>query len=150
MRHRVPLLAAVIALAGVPLVGCKEASTYKKVEPAHVDHKEGEEIHKLTLTEKAMERLDVQTTPARESKVDGAPEGEAARIVVPYSSLIYFADGSAHVYVNPEKNVFVRQPVEVDYIEGDMVVLKKGPVPGTLVASMAAAELLGTEVGVGH
>jgi hypothetical protein len=150
MRYLATTSAALLTAASVLLVGCKEASTYKKVEPAHVDHKEGEAIHKMTLTEKAMERLDVQTTPAREGKVDGAPEGEAARIVVPYSSLIYFADGSAHVYTNPEKNVFIRQPVEVDYIEGDVVVLKKGPAPGTLVASVAAAELLGTEVGVGH
>ena len=150
MRFPYPFIAVLLALASLPLVGCKEGSTYKKVEPAHVDHKEGEAIHKMTLTDKAMERIDVKTTPAREGKVEGAAEGEAARIVVPYSSLIYFADGSTHVYVNPEKNVFVRQPVEVDYIEGDMVVLKKGPAPGTQVASMAAAELLGTEVGVVH
>jgi hypothetical protein len=150
MRLPSSFVTVLLALASLPLAGCKEGSTYKKIEPAHVDHLEGEAIHKMTLTDKAVERLDVQTTPAREGKVEGAPEGEAARIVVPYSSLIYFADGTTHVYTNPEKNVYIRQPVEVDYIEGDMVVLKKGPAPGTLVASVAAAELLGTEVGVGH
>jgi hypothetical protein len=150
MRLPSPFVTVLLALASLPLAGCQEGSTYKKVDPAHVDHKEGEAISKMTLTDKAMERIDVKTTPAREGKVEGAAEGEAARIVVPYSSLIYFADGSTHVYTSPEKNVFVRQPVEVDYIESDMVVLKKGPAPGTLVASVGAQELLGTEVGVGH
>jgi multidrug efflux pump subunit AcrA (membrane-fusion protein) len=150
MRHCPQFAAALIAMAAIQLVGCKEASTYKKVEPAHVDHKEGEDIHKITLTEKAVERIDVKTAPVREGKIEGAPDNEASRSVVPYSALIYFADGTAHVYTNPEKNVFIRQPVEVDYIEGDMVVLKSGPAPGTQVASMGATEIYGTEVGVGH
>jgi len=150
MRHSFSFLMAAVAVASLQLAGCKDSSEYKKVEPAHVEHKEGEAISKMTLTEKAMERLDVQTTPVLDSKIEGAPEGEGARTVVPYSALIYFADGTAHVYTSPEKNVFVREPVEVDYIEGDTVVLKKGPAAGTLVATVAAAELLGTEVGVGH
>lgn len=150
MRHCCQFVAALLAVASLQLVGCKEGSTYTKVEPAHVDHKEGEEISKLTLTEKAMERLDVQTAPVREGKVSGASETEASRSIVPYSALIYFADGGAHVYTSPEPRVFVRQPVEVDYIEGDMVVLKSGPAPGTQVASVGATELFGTEFGVGH
>jgi hypothetical protein len=115
-----------------------------------VEHKEGEEFHKLTLTEKAMERLAVETAPVREEKVEGAAEGGAARLVVPYSALIYVADGSAFVYTSPAPRVFLRQPVEVDYIEGDTVVLKSGPPPGTQVASVGATELFGTEFGVGH
>ena len=150
MRHRIQFVAALFAVASLQLVGCKEASTYTKVEPAHVDHKEGEDISKLTLTEKAMERLDVQTAPVREGKISGAAEDQASRTIVPYSSLIYLADGAAFVYTSPEPRVFVRQPVEVDYIEGDMVVLKSGPTPGTQVASVGATELFGTEFGVGH
>jgi hypothetical protein len=40
--------------------------------------------------------------------------------------------------------------VEVDYIEGDTVVLNDGPAPGTVVASVGVAELYGTEFAVGH
>ena len=65
MQCRFQFAVGLLVVASLPLVGCKEASTYKKVEPAHVDHKKGEEISKLTLTEKAMERLDVQTAPVR-------------------------------------------------------------------------------------
>ncbi len=150
MRHSLKFVVATLAVASLQFTGCKEASTYTKVEPAHVEHKEGEEISKLTLTEKAMERLDVQTAPVRDGKVSGAPENEAARSVVPYSSIVYVATGDAFVYTSPEPRVFVRQPVVVDYIEGDIAVLKTGPAPGTLVASVGVTELFGTEFGVGH
>jgi hypothetical protein len=147
MRHTIHITVALIAAASLQLTGCNDkAGGYTKVEPAEVEHKEGEEFHKMTLTEKAMERLAVETAPVREDKVEGA----AARLVVPYSALIYVADGSAFVYTSPAPRVFLRQPVEVDYIEGDMVVLKSGPAPGTQVASVGATELFGTEFGVGH
>ena len=149
MRHSIQFVVAALAVASLQVAGCQEASTYTKVEPAHVDHKEGEAISKLTLTEKAIERLDVQTTAVREGRVNGA-ESEPSKSIVPYSSIIYIANGEAFVYTSPEPRVFVRQPVEVDYIEGDMVVLKNGPAPGVLVASVGVQELLGTEFGVGH
>jgi hypothetical protein len=44
---------------------------------------------------------------------------------------------------------FVRQKVEVD-LEGLIAVLSDGPAAGTLVASVGAAELYGTEFAVGH
>ena len=148
MRPSIHFGIAAVAVATFQIAGCKEASTYTKVEPAHVEHKEGEEISKLTLTEKAVERLDVQTSPVREGTA--ATEGQPATTIVPYSSIIYIADGKAFVYTSPEPGVFVRQPVEVDYIEGDNAVLKNGPALGVLVASVGAVELLGTEFGVGH
>ncbi len=151
MRRTFHITVALLAVASLQLTGCNEkAGGYTKVEPAEVEHNEGEEFHKLTLTEKAMERLAVETAPVREDKVEGAAEGAAARLMVPYSALIYVADGSAFVYTSPQPRVFLRQPVEVDYIEGDTVVLKSGPAPGTQVASVGATELFGTEFGVGH
>src|SRR5688572_30502921 len=123
MRHNIHFTVALLAVALLQFVGCQEASTYAKVEPAHVAHIDGQEISKLTLTEKAMERLNVQTAPVREAKSAGA-ENAAAGSVVPYSSIIYVAQGGAFVYTSPEPRVFVRQPVEVDYIDGDMAVLK--------------------------
>jgi len=148
MRLRIQFVVAALAMASLQVAGCEEASTYSKVEPAHVEHKKGEEISKLTLTEKAVERLDVQTSPVREGTA--ATEGQPATTIVPYSSIIYIADGKAFVYTSPEPRVFVRQLVEVDRIEGDNAVLTNGPGPGVLVASVGAVELLGTEFGVGH
>ena len=149
MRHCIQLALAALAVAGLHLTGCQEKSTYTKVEPAHVEHKDGEEISKLTLTEKAMERLDVQTTPVSETQATAA-EGEQARSIVPYSAILYVAKGDAIVYTSPAPRTFIRHPVDVDFIEGDQAVLKAGPPPGTLVVSVGVAELFGTEFGVGH
>jgi hypothetical protein len=148
MRSIFQLTVAALAVASLQLCGCQEKSTYTKVEPAQVEHKEGEEISKLTLTEKAMERLDVQTAPVGEAKA-GSEDGQA-RSVVPYSSIVYVAQGDAFVYTSPAPRTFIRQAVDVDYIEGDQAVLKAGPPPGTQVAVVGVAELFGTEFGVGH
>ena len=149
MRYTFQLTVAALAIVSLQLTGCQKKSTYTKIEPAHVEHKEGQEISKLTLTEKAMERLDVQTTPVREGKVEGDESG-TPRPFVPYSSILYVAKGDAFVYTSPAPGTFVRHPINVDYIEGDVAVLKDGPAPGTLVVSVGVAELFGTEFGVGH
>jgi hypothetical protein len=151
MRQSFHLLLVAFAVAGLQLAGCSEKSTYTKIEPAHVEHKEGEEISKLTLTEKAMERLAVETAPVREAAPEGdAAEGQSARSVVPYSAIVYVAQGDAFVYTNPAPRTFKREPVEVAYIEGNDAVLNSGPAPGTLVAVVGVTELFGTEFGVGH
>jgi multidrug efflux pump subunit AcrA (membrane-fusion protein) len=80
----------------------------------------------------------------------GAVEGQPAPLIVPYSAIVYVAQGDAFVYTNPAPRTFLRQPVEVDYIEGNEVVLKAGPAPGTQVAVVGVTELFGTEFGVGH
>ena len=149
MRHFMPLCVAALAIAGLQLTGCQEKSAYTKVEPAHVEHQEGEEISKLTLTEKAMERLDVQTVAVREAEANDSQTAQA-RTVVPYSAIQYVAKGDTFVYTNPQPRTFIRQAVEVDYIEGDQAVLKNGPPPGAEVVSVGVAELFGTEFGVGH
>ncbi len=71
------------------------------------------------------------------------------RKVVPYSALIYDKHGQTWVYTSPKPRTFVRNKVEVDYIEGNMVVLKDGPPTGTVVASVGVAELYGTDTGIG-
>ncbi|MEX2308957.1 MAG: hypothetical protein WD738_15255 [Pirellulales bacterium] len=150
MRLTFPFTIAALAVASVQLAGCqREASSYTKVEPAHVEHVEGSEISKLTLTEKAMERLDVQTVPVAEAEV-GEEGSREARPVVPYSAVMYVPDGKTFVYTSPQPRTFVRHAVNVDFIEGDSAVLNEGPPTGTQVVTVGAAELFGAEVGVGH
>lgn len=150
MRYSTQLAFAALIIATLQVAGCQRASsTYTKVEPAKVEHVKGSEISKLTLTEKAMERLAVQTAPVSETQV-GEAENQQARPVVPYSSLMYVPTGETFVYTSPEPRTFVRQAVNVDYIEGDSVVLIDGPPVGMQVVSVGAAELFGTEFGVGH
>jgi len=75
--------------------------------------------------------------------------GEPQR-VIPYSAVIYDATGKTWAYTNPEPLTFVRHAIDVEYIEGDLAVLKDGPAVGTPVVTAGAAELLGVEQGVGH
>ena len=83
--------------------------------------------------------------------VELSVEGQGAtQKVVPYSSLLYDADGRTWVYVSPEPLSYVREEVEVDYILGDRVFLTDGPEKGTPVVSVGAAEVFGTEFEVGH
>jgi len=43
----------------------------------------------------------------------------------------------------------VREPIEITRISGDDVVLSSGPVVGTAVVTVGAAELVGAEAGLG-
>ena len=76
--------------------------------------------------------------------------GGESRKVVPYSSLIYDLKGEAWAYTSPAPLTFVRDRVNVDFIDGDKAVLSHGPAAGTSVVTTGAAELYGTEAGVGH
>jgi hypothetical protein len=112
-----------------------------------VEHVEGSEISKITLTEKAMERLAIATAPVREAMVTRAA---SPRRVVPYAAVLYDAHGETWVYTSPEQRAFIRHPIGVDYIEGDLAVLSDGPPSGTLVVTVGAAELFGAEFEIGH
>ena len=104
--------------------------------PAKVEAIEGSEFSRLTLTEKATERLGIQVA-------------EVADNAIPYGALLYDLDGSTFVYTNPEPLAFVRAPVVVDRIEGDQVILVEGPPAGTAVVTVGGAELIGIEFGLG-
>lgn len=89
--------------------------------------------------------------PGQRVRVRLALSGKGkTRKVVPYSALIYDPNGETWVYTSSSPRTFVRQEVEVDYIEGDMAVLDEGPSPGTVIAVVGVAELYGAEFKVGH
>ena len=71
------------------------------------------------------------------------------RKIIPYAAVLYDAKGNAWVYTNPEPLVFVRQPIQIDTIVGNEVLLVDGPPAGTAVVTVGGAELFGTEFGVG-
>jgi len=68
--------------------------------------------------------------------------------VIPYAAVIYDTEGNTWVYTNPEPLTYVRQPIVIDYIEGDRAVLMEGIESGTQVVTVGASELLGAELGV--
>lgn len=72
------------------------------------------------------------------------------KLVVPYSAIIYDTKAQAWVYTSPAALTFVRQPVEIDFIEGNKVVLVSGPALATPIVTVGVAELWGAEAGMGH
>lgn len=139
-----------ITLLGlVILPACqKKETTHHKIEPAHIEHIEGSEVSQVALTEKAVERLGIETVPATEEMI--AHSEARLRMAVPYSALLYDVQGRAWVYTNPEPQTYIRHEVKVDFIGRDKAILHEGPAPGTMVVSVGAAELYGTEYEVGH
>lgn len=147
-RTRRWLAVAGLLALGLALSACTQESAQGEsatVEPATVEHVEGSEVSRLTLTARAAERLGIQMTAIRATKVAGK-----ARTVIPYGAVLYDPNGDTWVYVAREPRSYLREPISVDYIQGDQAVLTDGPATGTLVVTVGAAELHGTEVGVGH
>lgn len=88
--------------------------------------------------------------PEQRVRVELTLQGSGAqRPVAPYAAVIYGLQGDTWLYTNPEPLTFVREPVTIDFIDGDLAVLVEGPPAGTVVVTAGAAELYGTEFGVG-
>jgi hypothetical protein len=114
-----------------------EASDTAKVEPIG-----NTGLKRVILTKSAAKRLDIQTAPARQAVVSGKQ-----RIVIPYSAVLYDADGATWTYTSPKPLVFVRHDIRVDAIEGNRAVLGDGPAAGTAVVTVGAPEVWGIEYG---
>jgi hypothetical protein len=142
---------AIAGMAATMLLtaGCNKPSLaqVEQIHPASVDKIAGSAISRVTLVEDAMQRLDIQTGAVTEAK---SPRTGATQKAVPYAALIYDPQGNSWVYTSPNARVFVRAPIDVDYIQDDMVYLKDGPAPGTTIVTVGVAELYGTEFTVGH
>ena len=139
---------AVTPLAALLLLSCKQAeSAPVHINPANVEHTDGSDLGVLTLTEKAAERLGVETAPLAGAFID---EQGRERTAVPYSAVLYDANGETWVYTNPAPLTFVRHRIEIESIEGDLAIITSGPEQGTQVVTVAASELFGTEFEVGH
>jgi hypothetical protein len=142
-------LAAALFVVGVPLAGC----TQHAPEAPHVEHPvevrkiEGQDINRVTMTEKALERIGLQTGAVREQQVS---RFDSPQRVVPQSALIYDPRGGTWVYTSPEPRTFIKHKVGVVYVENGWAVLNEGPPTGTVIVTMAAAEVYGADSGVGH
>jgi hypothetical protein len=113
-------------------------------EPADVEDAGESGFSRVTFTEKAMERIGVQTTTVIEES------SSPTKKVVPYGALLYGPEGQTWIYTCPEPRVFLRQVVDVDRIEGNLVYLNEGPPVETVVAIVGVAEIYGTEFEIGH
>jgi len=143
--HRHTLwMPVMLLIAGLSLTGCKQTSEAVADEesgPAKVEHLDGAEPSRVTLTEEAAKRIDLQTAEVRTIVINGAQ-----RTVIPYAAILYDTEGNTWVYTSAEPLVFMRHRVVVDYIEGEQAVLSDGPVAGTAVVTVGATELNGAEL----
>lgn len=141
-----------VMVTGILAAGCgTNAVTPAEEErrPAIVEEIEGSEgLHRITLTEQAAQRLGIETADVT------AHAGGAGQTRVPYSAVIYDAEGAAWAYVAEGELAYVRQALTVDEIvaddNGDYAVLTAGPAAGDIVVSVGVAELFGAEFEVGH
>jgi hypothetical protein len=140
---------AVVVASSLMLSGCQAPAPapHDGEEPSHIEHIDGTDLTRVTITEKAAERIDLQTT---EVFARVMPRSSSPVTCVPYSALIYTPEGATWIYISDEPRSFVREAVVVDYIDGDIAVLSSGPSVGTVVAAVGVAELYGTEFEVGH
>jgi hypothetical protein len=137
-------MASLFVAAGLGLAGCQAVASGSEAEEAiaaaasvETDANGGPST--LTLTDEALERLRLET-----SRVEGRP----GQLVVPYSAVIYDADGDTWAFVELEDGVYRRAPITIVSVDGDDVRLSAGPAPGTEVVTVAAAELVGVEAGI--
>jgi hypothetical protein len=138
----------ILPVAGLWLAACQRThEAAEHIKPAHVEHVEGEEVSRVTLTPKAAERIGVTLDLVRDQRV--ARSG-TVRKVVPYGAVLYDPAGRTWVYTSPDSLVFVRREIVVEYIEGDLAVLTDGPPAGTRVVTLGATELHGAEFEIGH
>jgi ABC-type oligopeptide transport system substrate-binding subunit len=140
--HRLALAGLVLAIAALPLAGCTEVETETATgyEPSTLEPVKGnDDLQRVTFTAEGAKRVDLQTAAVRRS---------GAQKVVPYAALIYDPEGKTYVYTSPKPLEYLRAEVKVDRIEGDRVLLSRGPPAGTRVVTVGAAEVYGTELEV--
>jgi hypothetical protein len=130
-----------LILSAVLLSACAAVAEDEEAldEPATLQPIEGSDVSRVLLTEKAVERLDIQADPVLDV---------GSGTMIPYAAVFYTATGETWTYTNPEPLTFVRVSVVVDHISGDRAFLSDGPPPGMEVVTQGSAELYGTETGV--
>ena len=135
-------LAVVPLTACLQLVGCRETpEDTEEPKPVQVEHPDGAEPARLKLTEDAVKRLEIQIDVVRDTDVNGTQ-----RRVIPYAAILYDTQGGTWTYTNPKPLTYIRHPITVDRIVGELAVLSEGPPSGTAVVIVGAAELYGSEI----
>jgi hypothetical protein len=137
MKLNFKILLLIVIFLAIPLSACAPAAPpEEETKPVTLEPITGTDLNRLTLTAEASKRLDIQTAEVGEA--DG-------KMVVPYASILYEANGNTWVYVNVSPLVYVRQAIVIDSINGDEAILSKGPDSGSTVVTVGAAELYGSE-----
>ena len=129
-------LLILMIVSALQLAACApDYSTTTKIEPATVKEIDGSELKQVILTEKAAERIGLETVSSQ-------------GMVVPYSAVIYDTEGNTWIYINPEPLTFVRAPIEIDHIEGNQAFLSQELESDAPIVTVGVIEIYGAETGV--
>ncbi|MEQ4519887.1 hypothetical protein ABLI39_11060 [Pseudarthrobacter sp. B907] len=134
--------AAVLALAAAGCAKIEEAAP-SNGDPAVLAAVPGTDLHRITLTERAVERVGLKTDVT-------AVDPQTQKLSVSYWAILYDSTGKTWVYTNPEPRVYVRQGVTVERVNGAVALLSEGPAAGTVVVTTGAEELYGAEFDTAH
>ncbi|HEU0020054.1 MAG TPA: hypothetical protein VFR55_00040 [Dehalococcoidia bacterium] len=137
------MLILAMGFACMMLWGCSTPKANAQAKPKPATSEEIDQDRQiLRLTDRAAERLQVQTAPVL--------AGEGTRTVIPFDAVVYWPDGSSWVYVMTADLEYVRQPIIVEAVDGDTAVLSDGPPAGAQVVTVGQSEFWGFESGVGR
>ena len=76
-------------------------------------------------------------------------QAQEENLTVPWQAVLYDIHGGAWVYEMTGPQIYTRKRVQVRFVSGTLAVLAQGPQPGARIVTDGAAELFGTEFGVG-
>jgi hypothetical protein len=137
---------AVVVLSCLSAAGCQQTGEDEMsfAKPVKVEKVAGQPT-KLTLTERAVERLGMKTAQVRKATLKA---GGTSGIAIPYAALLFDKSGKPVTYLVVGQRVYARSAVVVDHYDGDLAVLASGPPVGASVVTDGSAELFGAEAGL--
>ena len=134
---------AAALVAAMSLAACGGSGGEAEPEPpAAVEAIAGSDLSRVTLTDLAAKRIDLQTAAVE--------AGTGKGTVIPYGAVLYDPEGNTWAFVKSGELTFERAPITVDRIDGDQAFLVDGPKVGTEVVAVGATQLYGAEQGVGE
>ena len=140
MKSNVIFLSIIFSVG--PAACLKNGPSHQKIQPAKVEKSDDSTgIARLTLTPEAKARLDIKSQAFRRN-ADG-------KRIVPMSALIYDTSGASWVFVETAPAEFHREKIRVLRTQGSQIHLEASFEESIPVVIQGAAELNGTESGVG-
>jgi hypothetical protein len=139
------LAGGLLAASALALAACGGAPAPELASPAKIVAVPGSDIPKLELTHDAVRRLGIRTQPVAAAAPAAASSTPGVTEVIPYPAVVYDTDGSSWTYVAIAADTYLRRPITVTMIRGDVALLSAGPPVGAQVVIVGSAELLGTE-----
>ncbi|MDX6592925.1 MAG: hypothetical protein QOJ13_2121 [Gaiellales bacterium] len=130
----------IVACLGLSACGEVESATVSGYQPSKVQPEAGTESGvRVTFTQEGADRTGLETAPVRPSGTNS---------VVPYAAVIYDPQGLTYVYSRVAPLAFVRVQVVIERVDGNAVLLSKGPAVGTEVVTVGSIQVYGTELGI--